>query len=141
MTTARVAYLFDLVFGTTGFATHVLNISMTGLSRPSLPTSHMQTPQPGAGQLNNATFIPGKIIDGGGLQCQGHYDPNNVPPLKNAIETLTATWPMAEGSSVAATYSGPGFMTDFSITGQLDGIIECSFTLKSAGAWTVSSES
>jgi hypothetical protein len=141
MTTARVAYLFAMTFGTSGFSTNVTNIGVQGISRPALATSHMQTAQPGAGQLNNATFIPGKIIDGGGLQIEGHFDPNDAPPIAQTAETITITWPKADGSSVAGTWSGLGFMENYSVTGALDTVQTCSFMLKVAGAWTRTAES
>ena len=140
MTTARVAYAFTLTFGTSGFTTQVTSASMQGISRPSLATSHMGTAQPGAGQFNNATFIPGKIVDGGGLQIEGHFDPNDVPPMASAIETVTVVWPLAEGSVTPATWFGPGFMENYSASGPLDNIMTCSFMLKIAGAWTRTAE-
>lgn len=116
-----------VAFGTSSYSTQILSVAMSGVSRPALNTSHLGTTAVQSGDWNNATFLPGEIVDGGEVTLECHYNPDVVPPFDSAAETITIT------VNGGATLVFSGFVTDADVNMGLDEVMTQSLTIKVAG--------
>lgn len=130
--TTGASILFD-----SGFFAEVTDINWSGMSRPSIPTSHMLTAAAGAGEVGNATFIPGRIIDPGSLDIEFHYNPDTDPPIAGLAEAVTLAFALFPGDSTPANLTGSAFMMDFAMQGPLDDKMVATATLKWSGPITI----
>lgn len=119
----------SMTFATSNFSAELLSVSLEGVSRPALKTSHL-------GTTNYDTFMKGDLTDPGEIQITFQYNPNTQPPINGAAETITITYPVPAGSSNGATHVGSGFLTDFSVTSELETVIQATATLKLSGTLT-----
>jgi hypothetical protein len=114
-----------------GFFAQITKVDWSGIKRKAIETSHMgQTATPG-GKAGNATFTQGKISDPGEMKVEIHYNPDTVPPIDSAAETVTVTFPSG------CTWAASAYMTDYSFQGELDGKYVATATLKFSGPITV----
>lgn len=86
-----------VTFGTSGFTAELTDIQISNLSREVIETSNLATPQAGAGQIGSKTFLAGDLTDPGSVTLTGHFNPDTVPPLEGAAETVTITFPPNSG--------------------------------------------
>jgi len=89
-----------IVFGTSGFALQITDITGPGLSRESINVSHQES---GKWEL----FTPGDVVDNGELTFNCHFKADEDPPMDAVAETVTITWPDA------VTWAFSGFMTGY----------------------------
>lgn len=94
----------SISFGTSGFTAEVLGINHNGVERPSIDTSHLTT-------TTAKTFMPGDLVDQGEFSLDIAFNPNILPPIKSAAETIVITFPVPSGLSTGATYTFTGFCT------------------------------
>jgi hypothetical protein len=109
----------------TGFFAEILDFNGPGMTRESLRTSHL-------GSTTWHSFIPGDLTDPGELSLTLGFDPSTDPPINDAAETCTITFP--DGS----TWSGTAFMISFTPRGALEEIMTADATVKFTGTITVS---
>ena len=64
----------SVAFGTSSFAANIEGMSISGISRASIPTSHMGTAAPGANEHGNMTFMPGDLSDAGELSLEIQFN-------------------------------------------------------------------
>lgn len=126
----------DMGFGLTmtynsTFFSYIRVVSVNNITRAAIDTTHNGT------SSGNATFIPSDIKDWGSIQVEGLFDHNTPPPIDDAAESVTITYPLAGSETVAATWAGSAFMTDFQQSAPYDGVCTFSATLKFSGAITV----
>lgn len=109
----------SVLFGTSGWAPQLLNVSLGGMSREAISTTHMKTPIPTGGSTNwgGQTFIPAKLANPGQLSMEVHFNPDDDPPINEDPELITVSFP---GS---ASWAHNGFMTDFSYGDPVDGLM------------------
>ena len=117
-----------IVFGTTSFAASVVSVNQTGISRPSIDTTHF-----GA---STRTFIPGDLVDYGQSTMEFFFDPDEQPPIANVAETITITFPIPSGLTNGATASGSGFIMEWELTDPLEEAMTATATIKWAGLVT-----
>jgi hypothetical protein len=117
-----------------GYFAQITNITWSGVTRPSIKTSHMGTAAAGAGVFGNDTFMPGDLSDPGELVVECHYNPDTRPPIDAAAATCTVTIP---GSTTPATWAGSAFMTGFEFSAPLEDKMMFTATLKFSGNVTV----
>jgi len=103
-----------------GFLAEIKDCTPFTSERPALNTSHMLS-------TNAHTFIPGDLVDWGSFDCTINFDATTTPPTNDDPETFTITW--ADGS----TFSCSGFMTNYSVTANLETVMEASVTVKLSG--------
>lgn len=127
---ALVGTGITIVFATSAFSAEILQVEGQAQSRPSIPTSHMSTPN------NRHTFTPGKLVDPGGLRIQIAYNPDTAPPIDAAAETITVTYPLPAGMSTPANDAFSGFLTEYEWTGPLEGRMTANVTVKASGVIT-----
>jgi len=110
----------------TGFFAEILDISPPGASRVSINMSHMTT-------TNAHAFDPGDLVDWGEMGVDLAFDPSEEPPIEDAKETVTITFP----NSAASTWAFTGFMTGFEPSVPLEDRMTASATVKVDGKVTV----
>lgn len=126
-----------ITFGTSGFSAEVTSIKMSGISRSIIETSHLGTSPAGAGEIGSKTFLAGKLSDPGEVSIEGHFDADLTPPLEASPETITITFPLADGESVASKWSFSGQMTAYEFSAPLEDKITFTATIKAVGPITV----
>ena len=118
-----------IAFGTSSWSASIRNIDHSDISRPSLDTSHL-------GTSANRTFMPGDLVDRGEIELEFLFDPDTPPPIDQAAETVTITFPLPSGQSTAADYEFTGFLTNWSYGVPLEELMTGSGTVKVSGAIT-----
>lgn len=116
-----------------GFLASVENVDWSGVSRPAIPTSNMGTAAAGAGKYGNATYIPGRIIQPGQLKVTIQYNPDTLPPIASASETVTLTYYPSGGNTTGASLAATGFMVGFDIGAPLDDKMTAEVTIQLSG--------
>lgn len=106
-----------LTFATTSWAPQVTSVKHGAITRKAIDTTHHGTGSVATNRIGNASFTPGKISDPGELEIEGHFNPDTIPPIDKAAETVTVGVP---GSSTPATWAATMFMTEFEWTGMLE---------------------
>jgi len=112
-----------------GFFAEILSVNTSGMSRGSIDVTHM-------GTTGAREFIPAALVDNGSVDIEFSYIPGTTPPIQDAVANPAVL------DSCAITFDGPhsitgnAFMTDFSISAQLEDKITATATLKFAGALT-----
>ncbi len=107
-----------------GFMAEINNISHSGISRESVDTSHM-------GTTTARTFIPGDLFDPGEITVELNFNTNVKPPILEAAETVTVTFPTSD------TWAASGFMTSFEYDDPFEGKMTATATIKFSGDITV----
>lgn len=121
-----------VTFGTTTIKANVTGVSWSGLSRESVPTSHLAT-------TGGMTFMPGDLYDPGELSIDIQFDPDMTADadIVAAAETVTVTFPFAPGeSSTNASWAATGFITSVDMDTPLEDVMTGSITVKFSGAIT-----
>ena len=117
----------------TGITVNLTSISMSGVSRDSIDTTHLGTATPAR------TFLPTDLYDPGSIECEFQVDttgPVTTQQIATFMTTGVAAWSIAIGA--IGTWSGNGFVTDFSQEFPTEELATGSFTLKCTGAITTS---
>ena len=92
----------------------ILSMSWTGMERGSIETTHLTTTAATAGtNAGGKTYIPEDYADPGSLEVEGHLNPDAVPPLNHAQDTLTLTF-QDPTDAAGATWAASAFCTSFS---------------------------
>lgn len=134
MAAGLAAYGTSITFQTGWFA-YITSVNASGRHRDPLETTNM------ASTSGWATFIPSKIQEAGELKVGFIYDPDKTPPVDQAAETVTLTFPVPTGKTNPATFACSGFMTDFDFTGEVKGLFTANATLKFSGQPTYTASS
>lgn len=121
----------------TGFFAQITDINWSGISRPAIDTSHMGISASGAGKFGEKTFMPGDLVDPGELTVEMHFNPITDPPIGDATETMTLTFPTFSGDSTGTTYACDGFFTDWEFSVPLEDKMVATATLKLSGNVTI----
>lgn len=141
MATADIGTGTTIAFGTTGFQAQVTGVSLAGIAREAIDTSHMATTPTPAGKMGSRTFMPGDLSDGGELSLEIHFDPDDVPPISQPAEQVTVTFPIPAGLTNGATYVFSGFVTGFQANVPLEDKMTGTLTVKVSGPITVTAAS
>jgi len=115
-----------------GFFAEILSVDGPSLTRDPVETTHSTS-------SNNAkTFIPSDFYDPGELTVEINYDPDAEPPIDQAAETVTITYPTPSGGMTGATVAGSGFMTAFTPSSPIEDRMTATATIKFSGdlTWT-----
>lgn len=119
-----------LEFGTSSYSPNVVSINTPGLTREALATTHL-------GTTDAKTFIPAAIYDPGEVSFTVQVNPDSLPPIDAAAETITITFGDAGSETTPASWSFTGFITsvgEASIT--TDEIVVQDITIKVSGPIT-----
>lgn len=129
------AYGTTITFHTSYFSGKIKTSNLDGYNREKLDTTHMTSTN------GWATYIPSKIQEPGQIKVNILYDPDTAPPIDQAAEAITFTFPVPTGKTVGASMASSGFLTEFSFTGEVRGLYMADATLVLSGepTWTASS--
>jgi hypothetical protein len=116
-----------------GFFAEIANLDWSGITREAIETSHMGTAAPSAGEFGNKTFIPGDLSDPGSLDVELHFNPDTIPPIDGAAETVTLQFAASDGDTTGASWAGSGFLTDCGAAIPLEDKMTMSATIKFTG--------
>lgn len=115
-----------ITFASSGFTAQITNVSLSDIQRASVDITHMGS--------TTKEYMPGDLVDWGSIEIEILFDPDTWPPIDQAAETVTVTFPIPSGKSSGATAYGSGFLTKESGTVGLEEAMKMSCTLKWAGA-------
>ena len=124
----------SITFGTSGFSARVASIDGPGFSRTSVETTHLST-------TGNRTHMPGDLVERGELTLSVHHDPSLTPPIRQAAETVTITFPVPSGLTNPATCVFTAMCIGYSASIAIDELMTASMTLKGSGAPTITAAS
>lgn len=114
----------------TGFLAWITNVTPASFARAALETTNSAT-------TTARTFRPEVLYNGGEMSVTIQFDASKTPPITEAAESITITFPMAAGAATAANWTGSGFMTAYNPTVEINGIMTATCTIKWTGAITV----
>lgn len=117
----------SIAFATSSYAAEVTAISLSGQSRDPYETTNLAT-------TGGKTFAPGNLVMDGDIEIEFALDPDKTPPIDQAAESITITFPLPAGGISAATLIGTGFMTNYSIQMGLEEKMTGSATIRWDGA-------
>lgn len=122
-----------LTFGTSALAYQILSVEHGGITRPSIPVSHL-------GTSGGEEFIPGDNYNPGELDVEYLFRPDDDDlatqiPISLAAETVTFTFPTRAATS-AAKVAGSAFCTDWSYGAPYEDRMVGRMTLKFSGDLT-----
>lgn len=120
-----------IVFGTSGFSADITNFSISGLTREVIDVSHLGTSPAGAGEIGSREYLAGDLSDAGEISINGNFNPDLIPPIEGAPETITVTFP--EG----AIWTFSGQMTSYGQETPLEDKMSFTATVKAVGPITV----
>lgn len=123
-----------IVFGSSGFVATLHFVGGTERTRPAIETSHL-----GLVAGSERTYIPHDLIEGGEFVLRYEWEQSfsTFPPLTDAAETITITFPKLSGEATAATLAGTGFcIRDKSADAEVNqsGVMVGELTIKWDGA-------
>lgn len=132
----RVVDGSSITANTSSFTAELTSISMSGISRAAIDTTHLTTTAPSTGEFGGKTFQPSDFADGGTLNISGHFDPDDVPPVNQPAEVWDIDFDIEGSDSTATSWSFTGFMTDFNPSGEMEGKWTFDATIKVSGVIT-----
>jgi hypothetical protein len=94
------------------------------------------------GTTGYQTYIPGKLVEGGTVDMEIAFDPDAIPPIAGAAESIVVTFPIPSGGAAGAYVTFTGYMNSWSWTDPMEEKMTASITIKVDGltdpAWTAS---
>lgn len=131
-----------IAFGTSAWAARVKSARWTGISRQAIDVSHLGIGDAGANKFGNKLSIPSRQTDPGVLEVVCHLDTGQSgitkqPPIDEAAETITLTFPKAPADTTAAKWEANGYTTDAGVEIPEEGSIDITLTIKLSGNVTV----
>lgn len=115
-----------LVFS--GFTYEITAMSISGLSREAIDTTNLATTANGVG---SKTYIGGDLSDPGELSVEGHFNPDDSPPIEGASGVGTITF------AETATWAASMFLTAFDFDIPLEEKMTFTATFKLTGQITI----
>lgn len=122
-----------IVFGTSGFAAQVLDVTPPAPQREAFDAAHMGTAKPAAGSMGNRPVVFSKLVDPGELSFELHFDPDDVPPIHEVAETITVTFPIPAGLTNGATWVFSGGVVGYEPSVPMDGKMVATVRVKVSG--------
>lgn len=128
----------SIAFGTSTYTAQLTGLQTPQFTRKVLNTTTLST-------TGQRTSIPGKLIDTEPFDISVYFDPDDIPPISAAAETITITFPVPSGGSTGATLAGTGFLVSWVLNEQTeeeDSPMSATLTIRYDGltdaAWTAS---
>ena len=134
-------YGMTLVGGTSGFTGQLVSISISGMSREAIDVTHMASAQPTTVDIGGKEYIASALADPGVINATVHCNTGAaaqtaIPPLNQAAETWTVELPQT-GAETEATFAGTGFMTEATLTGEIESAVTYDVVIKMTGTWDI----
>ena len=124
-----------IAFATSSFSAEVKSINGGDITREDVDVTHL-------GSTGYMEFQPADLVDGGSIEMEIHFDPDDQPPILGVAETITITFPLPSGMSTPATFVFTGYVNAWSWEAPLEEVMTAELTVKvdgkgTAPAWTV----
>ncbi len=120
-----------ITFGTSAFTAELLGLSGNDISREDIDITHM-------GSTIYREFMPSNLVDGGSVDMEILWDPDDQPPVEAVAETITITFPSALANGATLVFTG--YVSSWSWGSPLEDKMTANFTMKVDGktdpAWT-----
>ena len=121
-----------IAFGTSSFTAELLSLNGNDISREDIDVTHM-------GSTVYREFQPSDLVDGGTIDMELAFDPDEQPPVLAVAETITITFPSSLANG--ATFVFTGYVNSWSWADPLEDKMTASCTIKvdgkgTAPAWT-----
>ncbi len=122
-----------------GFLAEVLDVTPPGPSREMVDMSHQTTGGTcGAGvEVGKSAgwrdFEPAKLVDPGQAECTIAFQPSDVPPIMNAFEQVTITFP----DSDCTPWTFEGALSEYSPSAPFEDKMTADVTIKARGAISI----
>ncbi len=133
---ADVGTATTIAFATSSFSAQVMSLNGSDIAREDVDITHL-------GSTAYMEFQPAELADGGTIDMEIHFDPDEQPPILGSAETITITFPLPAGQGTAATFVFTGYVNSWSWEVPLEEVMTAEITIKVDGltdpAWTVSS--
>ena len=116
-----------VVFATSAFTAQLTEVTPFSAEREAIGTTHLGTTATPSGDFGAMTSIPADLTKAGQLSIKGHFNPDTLPPIEEAAETVTITF----GSGATLIFTGfmvsytPGGFT-FNQKMEFDAVVEIS---------------
>ncbi len=131
-----------MTFGTSGWTAELTRITADGISRGFTESTHYGTTQAnGTTTIGGKTFFPHAFADPGSTTVEVHFNPDTIPPVNAAAETITFAFEKSGGDTTGASWAVSGFISDFSADFEMDGKMTATLTLKHSGLVTITAGS
>ncbi len=131
MAHAKEGYGITITFAS-GFLAEIVDVpTLPGFNRKWIDTTHTQSPS------NRMEGQPSDLVKVKPLKVTIHHDPSATPPIDDAIETITITFPLFEGESTHATFACDGAMVDYDPKGPLDDKMVADVEIEFTGLETI----
>lgn len=122
---ASTGFGITITWATSSFTAEITDATLPEQIREAIQTSHTETTD------GEKTFIPSDLVDGGELQYEINFDPEESPPMGASAENITVAF--ASG----ADWQFSGFMTSYAPTAPLEDRMTASVTVKVSGGITI----
>jgi len=106
-----------LVLGTTGAVGNVRSIGEISQDLEKLETSYLAT-------STFKTYMPSDLAEPGEVEFEVEFDTSIDLPACGVVETITITYPMRTGETVAANHAGTGFILKVTMPSLENGAIQ-----------------
>ena len=139
MATTSHSQALGVITFSSGFLAEILDIGISGIKRDILDCTNMSIAAAGGGKFGNKIFIPSFYVDPGDLTFEIQHQPDTLPPIASAAETVTVK---LGNSATQASWAGSGFMYDYAVKAPLDGtVMRATCKIKWTGNVTVTAGS
>lgn len=115
-----------LSFTTSSWAPDIVTYSKDGESSDDVETSNL-------GTTGYRTYEGGELVEGGTYTFECQVDPLTARLGNSITDTVTWTYPISVAGNTAATEVFQGYINNYSESGEINGLILCSVTIKVAG--------
>lgn len=140
---ARTGIGTTITFGTSGFTALVRNYNDLGVDRAILDVTHMGSSVASSTFNGAASGVfreksPGKLFGVKDMSIDILFDPDTVPPVDEAAETITLQFLPDTGQSTGASFAFSGFISEISAAVPYDDLCTATITLAATGepTWT-----
>lgn len=129
--TGDMGYGVSISFSS-GFIALIRGVRISNYNRDPIETTHASSTS------GWRTFIPSDLKGGQQIEVDMLFKPDATPPITDAAETVTLTFPVPSGLSNGATLASSGFLVAFGNEVPYDGVMTATATIQLTGAptWT-----
>ena len=126
-----------VTFATSGFTAQLVNLTINGIARTSVPTSHMGTVAAPENTFGNMTFMPGDLSDPGELVMEVHFNPDTEPPIDQPAEVINIDFHIVGDDQENTAWDTNGFVTNYEVGTPLEDKMTATLTVKLTGNITI----
>lgn len=112
------------------FTAQVVDLSISGIARASIPTSHMGTVAAPPDNFGNMTFLEGSLSDPGEMVMEIHFNPDTEPPIDQPVDVINIDFHIVGTDTENTAWDTNGFATNFDVGVPLEDKMTGTLTVK-----------